>query len=348
MKRIAQFVPLVLISGLVVVGAQTPSVKVLERLDPALDALVAPDAKLELLGEHFGFVEGPVWVQEGSDGYLLFSDIPANLIYKRTSSGQLSIFLENSGYTGKDILNAGAQSTSGRLHIVFVGSNGLSLDREGRLIVAAQADRSVVRLEKDGRRTILGDRYEGKRFNGPNDLTVKSNGAVYFTDTSAGLRNREANPTRELLFYGFYLIKNGQTVLLDKDLAPGNPNGFPNGITLSPDEKYLYVGAGGKILRYDVLPDDTVANRRVLIDVSTDGMKVDSLGNIYSTTEGAVWISSPEGKHLGTIVLPPVLGGTSTNVGFGDADSKGLYITARSRLYKIRLKVPGVRPGPQS
>jgi gluconolactonase len=234
-----------------------------------------PGTKLETLGEHFGLTEGPVWIQEGKSGHLLFSDCAANVIYKWAPGSNLSVFLESSGYTGKDNLNVGPQTVSGgRVSILLIGSNGLALDPQGRSVITAMADRSVVRLEKDGKRTMLADRYDGKRFSGPNDVTVKSDGAVYFTDSVNGLRGGGVGPARELTFNGLYLVKDGRVTLLggDKD----QPGDFPNGITLSPDEKHLYVTAGPrKTLRYDVLPDDTVANPKVFLDAGNDRMKVD-------------------------------------------------------------------------
>jgi gluconolactonase len=325
-------------------SAQIAGGTVVERLDPALDAIVSSDAKLELLDDHFGTSEGPIWVQEGQNGYLLFSDIPANVIYKWTPGSGVSVFLENSGYTGTDISNVGAQSTSGRLAVIVLGSNGLALDPQGRVVMATHGDRNIVRLERDGRRVVLADRYDGKRFSGPNDLVVKSNGALYFTDNIFGLRGRDKSPARELPFNGVYLVKDGRVDLMDKDPQGGSPNG----IALSPDEKYLYVGSGGKIVRYEIRPDDILANPQVVIASGTDGMKADEKGNLYLTTRGGVVIVSPEGRHLGTIRLPTLAGiaPTTTNVAFGDADRKTLYITARTQLYRIRLNVAGPRWGP--
>jgi gluconolactonase len=213
-------------------------------------------------------------------------------------------------------------------------------------------DRTIYRLEKDGSRTVLADRYDGKRFNGPNDIVIKSNGAVYFTDSVWGLRGAAADPARELPFSGFYLIKNGAVTLLggDRD-APGM---FPNGITLSPDEKHLYVTAGGgRTMRYDILPDDTVANGRLFVQHGSDGMRVDRKGNLYTTSgggPGVIQITSPEGKPLGRFHLPqpatePRPRVCATNVAFGDPDNRGLYITACTHLFKVRLKLEGVRPG---
>ena len=322
------------------------------KLDPSLDAIVSADAKVETLGEHFGLTEGPVWIQDGGAGYLVFSDLTANVIYKRTPDGQLSVFAENI-YDGPDILTVGQQTRSGRMATIIIGANGLTLDRLGRLIVASPAARRVMRLEKDGTRTILADRYEGKRFSGPNDVTVKSNGAIYFTDGNSGLRGGAASPARELALNGFYLIKDGAVTLLDTNRD--FPDAFPNGITLSEDERYLYVTFGRKIMQYDVRPDGTVGNRREFLDVaSNDGMKVDRRGNVYSTTgagPGEVRITSPDGKRLGTIQLPQIPGEPrkqvcATNVAFGDADAKGLYITACNMLFRVRLNAPGIRPGP--
>ena len=319
------------------------------RLDPALDEIISPDARLETLGEHFGLTEGPVWIQESRSGYLLFSDCAANVIYKWSAGAPLSVFLEKSGYTGTDIKNVGDQTISGRLAILLIGSNGLALDPQGRVIITAMTDRNVVRLEKNGTRTVLADRYEGKRFSGPNDVAVKSDGAIYFTDTVFGLRGADQSPARELPFSGFYLVKDGKVTLLGSD--QGHPGEIPNGIALSPDEKYLYVTAGfGKTFRYDVQPDDTVTNGRLFIPAGNDGMKTDRKGNLYSTNAvapGEIWITSPEGKHLGTIQLPQVPGEprpriVPTNVAFGDADGKTLYITACTHLFRIRLKTAGL------
>jgi gluconolactonase len=324
------------------------------KFDPALDAIVSAGASLETIGDRFGLTEGPVWVQEGAAGYLLFSDLIANVIYKWTPEGQLSAFLDNI-YDGPDLLNVGQQTRRGRMNVIIIGSNGLTIDREGRLIIASPASRVVFRLEKDGTRTVVADRFEGKRFNGPNDVVVKSNGSIYFTDGNSGLRGGVNSPLREIPFNGFYLVRNGKVTLVgsNKDVKEG----FPNGIALSPDEKRLYVTIGRKIMRYDVQPDDTVANATEFLDVEgNDGLKVDANGNVFSTTgagPGEVRITSANGTRLGTLKLPQPPGEPreqicATNVGFGDADGKGLYITACTHVYHIRLNSPGVRPGPAS
>ena len=358
MRKLLLPIPILICAGLGLLHSQVSTDKPFRivRLDPTLDDILAPDAKLESLGEHFGLTEGPVWVRDARKGYLLFSDCAANVIYKWSSGDPLTVFLEKSGYTGKDVRNVGDQTFSGRLAILLIGSNGLTLDAQGRLIITAMTDRTVVRLEKDGTRTILADRYDGKRFSGPNDVVMKSDGAIYFTDSVFGMRGGADSPARELPYNGFYLIKDGKVTLLGSD--KDHPGEFPNGITLSPDEKVLYVTAGfGKTMRYDVLPDDTVNNGSLFIPAGNDGMKTDLKGNLYSTNAvgpGEVWITSKAGKHLGTIQLPqytqiePRPRIVPTNVAFGDSDGKSLYITACTHLFRIRLKTAGILSGPKS
>lgn len=316
------------------------------RLDAALDALISPDAKLELVKGGFGFTEGLIWVDKGR--YMLLSDMPANVIYKLMPDGKTSIYMHRSGYTRPDIWRVGFEQTNGKdpgdpafEKFYMIGSNGLALDPQGRLIIATWAGRSIDRIEKNGARTVLADRYEGKQFNGPNDVIVKKNGTIYFTDTYGGLRLREKDPGKGLQFQGIYMIRNGKVSLIINDI----PN--PNGLALSPDEKYLYAnGSRDKyVRRYRVLPDDTVTDSRMFIDISadktpgiTDGMKVDIKGNLYESAAGGVWIISPEGKHLGTILTPELV----ANVEFGDPDHKTLYIAARTSVYKIRVNTAGI------
>ena len=330
--------------------AQAPTVSSVVRLDPAMDAVVSPNAKVELLkGEFFAFVEGPVWVREGRSGHLLFSDIPANCIYK-WQDGKLSVFLEKSGFSGTDTSNVGVEVNNGRFQVIVIGSNGLTLDPQGRLVAAAMGDRQLVRLEKDGKRTVLADRYDGKRFNGVNDVVVKSNGSVYFTDPSSGLRGGDKNPLRELPFNGVYLVKAGKVTLLDKEPIGGSPNG----IAFSPNERILYVTAGRRLAAYDVQPDDTLTNRRVFFDYDKvippvpprggfDGIKVDTQGNVWGEGPGGIWIVSPAGKALGSILIPE----PPANLAFGEADGKTLFMTARRGLYRVRINVAGILPGPK-
>jgi gluconolactonase len=338
--------------------AQSPTAGAVVKLDPSLDQILSADARLELLQGEGSFEggEGPLWIQKGESGYLLFSDVGGNRIFQWTPGcfkypcppdGKLSVFVDHSGYA--DPARVGSVDAGGA-HLY--GSNGLTLDREGRIVLDANGDRAVERLEKDGKRTSLADHYEGKRLTCPNDIVVKSDGAIYFTDGMAGcLAKREDDPARELPFHGVYSIRNGSLQLLDKD--PGN---FPpNGLAFSPDEKILYVNNGGpgpnqrQIFAYDVQPDGTVKNRRLFIDFTgekgpggPDGMKVDVLGNLYSTGMGGVWVISPAGKRLGLIPAPE--GMRFSNLTFGDQDSKTLYVVSPKTLWRIRLKVAGIRP----
>jgi gluconolactonase len=331
---------LVLTLGFGLLQAQSQRGNSIVKLDPALDAIVSANAKVEVLkDDYFGIAEGPVWIKQGQTGYLVFSDIGANNIYKWTPDGKLSVFIEKTGWTGTDTtsLIGYISGFNGRIYTVAFGSNGIALDPQGRLVWCMQGDRAVMRQEKDGKRTIVVDRYEGKRFSRPNDLAIKSDGAIYFTDPRGNNR-----PGLELDFSAVFLVKDGKVTLLEKDYNP-------NGITFSPDEKYLYVNGGGKLYRYDVRADDTLANRREFIDMTadkspggTDGMKVDMKGNVFSSGPGGVWIMSPEGKHLGTILAPE--GGGVTNLAFGDADGKTLYLTVRRTLARIRLNTTGYRP----
>ena len=311
------------------------------RLDPALDQIVSADTKVEKLAGGFGFLEGPVWVRHG--GYLLFSDIPGNAINKWTPDGTVSALIKPSGFTGTDLTDVGGQNNNGFAVVTQIGSNGVTLDRRGRIVFAAHGDRDVVRIEKNGQRTVLANRYEGKRLNSPNDLVFKSDGALYFTDPPAGLRKRDEDPKKELPFNGVYLFKDEKLQLLDKTFT------LPNGLAFAPGEKILYVNDSTRklIMRFDVRPDDTIANGTVFIDMNADkaagvpdGMKVDRKGNVYCTGPGGFWIMSPGGKHLGTVKTPEL----PANLTFGDADGKTLYLTARTGLYRIRLKIPGIRP----
>jgi gluconolactonase len=318
------------------------------RLDPALDALIAPDARVELVKDGFGFTEGPVWVQEGKDGYLLFTDMPGNVVWKLTADGKASVHLSNVGYNGPEVWRWGGIQNNGRdrsdprfEEFAMIGADGLTLDRQGRLILATFAGRSLMRIEPNGQRTVLADRYEGKRFGGPNDVVVKRDGAIYFTDTYGAFRLREKDPRRELDFNAVYMWKDGKLTLVVKEMPS------TNGLAFSPDEKYLYVNGGrdNYVNRYEVRPDGTLANGALFFDMRkatgtgvTDGLRVDSRGNLYETGPGGVWIISPEGKHLGTIRAPE----TATNVGFGDADKRTLYIAARTGIYKVRVKTPGI------
>jgi len=301
------------------------------RVDPALDEIVPASAQIEKLAGGFQFTEGPIWIHEG---HLLFSDIPNSAVMKWTPDGKVAVFRKPSGDWRKAPLTE-----------EIVESNGLTLDRQGRLTICEHGNRRVSRLEQDGRLTVLADRYEGKRLNSPNDLVYKSDGAIYFTDPPYGFPKQDQDPAKELPFNGVYRLADGKLQLVHQGLSR------PNGLAFSPDEKYLYVANSDpakKIwMRFELNPDGTMANGRVFYDVTSsrddglpDGMKVDQKGNVYGTGPGGVWIFSPEGKHLGTIQPAEV----PANCAWGDEDGKTLYMTARTGLYRIRLKIAGVRP----
>ncbi len=313
-----------------------------DRLDAFIDRIVPADAKLEKIATGFTWVEGPVW----DDGSLFFAEIPSNSIRRWTPGKGVSIFLQPSGYKG-------SAPYGGR----EPGSNGMTLDARGRLTVAGHAQRDVFRFESlnpKGPFTILADSYQGRRLNSPNDLVYRSDGSLYFTDPPYGLRTQnDSDPHKELKINGVYRIPGA---LQQK---PGSPPARaelqlvvgdlprPNGIAFSPGEKYLYVDSSEpkKIwMRYRVLPDGTLADPKLLYDATADprpggpdGMKVDVEGNIYSAGPGGVWIFSPEGKPLGTIVMPERV----SNLTWAGPDRKMLYITAGTSVYRVHLRIAG-------
>jgi len=280
-----------------------------------LQEIIGKDAQLEKIAEGFKFTEGPVWHPKG---FLLFSDIPENTIYQWQPNQEIKIFRNPSG-----------------------NSNGNTLDLEGRLITGEHSNRRVSRTEKDGKIVTVVDKYNGKRLNSPNDLVVKSDGSIYFTDPPFGIKSEQ----EELGFYGVYRISpDGKLTLLVDDFVR------PNGIAFSPDETKLYVNDSEKdhIRIFDVKSDGTLENGKVFAELKDpnkvgrpDGMKVDLQGNIYSTGPGGVWVFSASGKWLGIIALPERV----TNLAWGNDDYKTLYLTGSKSLYKITLQITGIRPG---
>jgi gluconolactonase len=314
------------------IGHQADVKAGVQRIDPALDSIVPPGLSIEKLAGGFIFTEGPVWVPEG---YLLFSDPNANTIYRWTADGQVSVFRTKSGYSGLDVGEYGQP-----------GSNGITLDPEGRVTINEHGNRRVVRLEKNGVVTVLADLYQGKRLNSPNDLVYRKDGTLFFTDPPFGLPKAFDDTRKELSFSGVYSLKDGRLSLAASDLTG------PNGLAFSPDERYLYVTNWDPkkkvVMRYRANADGTLTNGEVFFDMTDapgedalDGIKVDVRGNLYVSGPGGLWILSPEGRHLGTVIAPE----HPHNLAWGDADGRTLYLTAQTGLYRVRFKIEGIRPG---
>jgi gluconolactonase len=296
------------------------------RLDPALDSLIAKDAIIEKVGGGFQFTEGPLW---RSDSHLWFSDVVGNVVRSITPDGQVKVLIEKAG--GETDAPPGS----------FIGPNAMIADKDGYVLLCQHTNRRIARLDRDLNQTAYLDKFEGKRFNSPNDLVYKSDGALYFTDPPYGLLKQDDDPAKELKFNGVFRYANGKLTAVIKGLAR------PNGIAFSPDEKYLYISDSDEKhkvwMKYDVNADGSVSNGRVIADATADtegglpdGMKVDSLGNIYGSGPGGTWVFSPDGKHLGTIKP----GETPANCAWA-GDGKTLYITATTGVYRIRLLVAG-------
>ena len=274
---------------------------------------LVPDQEPEKLAGGFQFTEGPVW---HPDGYLLFSDIPGDTILKYTSDGTVETYLNPSR-----------------------NSNGLTLDRSGRLVACEHSGRQVSRQDSSGQMVTVASRWEGKHLNSPNDLVVHSTGSIFFTDPPYGIEPEQA----EIGHNGVYRIDaDGSVTLLESDFAR------PNGLAFSPDESVLYVDDSERrnVRAFDVQPDLSIGNDRVLMDMDIeergipDGMKVDTEGNLYVTGAGGVWVITPDGTHLGTIEFPEI----PANVAFGGDGYKTLLVTARTSLYSVGINVTGIKP----
>ncbi len=300
------------------------------RLNSELDVLVPPDAVIEKIAGDFQFTEGPVWVQPDR---LLFSDIPADTVYQWSEAGGVEVFLKP---VFDQALGSGGVG----------GSNGLILDRDGHLLLAEHGNRRIARLDPtsdDRTRSTVTNRWQGKRFNSPNDMVQHSSGALFFTDPPYGLVGLEDSPQRELDHNGVYrLDTDGSVHLLGEQTRP-------NGIVLSPDERTLIVANSAQPphrywMAYDVTADLSLTNPRVFHDASDsrevgvpDGMAVDVDGNVFATGPGGVWVFDRSGRHLG-LISPPE---RPANVTFGE-DGRSLFMTARTGLYKIRLSTTGL------
>jgi gluconolactonase len=310
-------------------AAGEPTRKI-ESFDPAFDHLIAADAKIEKLADGITWAEGPVWFE----GAILFSDVPKNVVYRwKEGMANKEVFLQPSGQLTPA---PGFREP---------GSNGLALDREGRLLLCQDGERRVARWEGNGKFTSLADRYDGKKFNSPNDLAVRKSGEIYFTDPPYGLEGGDKSPLKEMPWHGVYRIaKDGAVTLLTKDIK------FTNGIAFSPDEKTLYVSSTedrhSHIMAYDVQANGTIANGRMFFDAqpiskrelpgSCDGMKVDRDGNVWTSGPGGILVVTPAGKLIGRINT----GVPTANCAWGD-DGSVLYITANHEILRVKTRTKG-------
>ena len=301
----------------------------IRRLHADLDALIAADARPERLASGFVFTEGPLW---RPDGVLWFSDIPANVVCQWAPGRTVSEILRPGGYDGYELPPG------------FIGPNGATAGPDGSVMLCQHGNRRVVRIDRQRRVTPVVDRFDGRRFNSPNDVVFHSSGRMYFSDPPYGLPRQDEDPAKELPWNGVFMLAEGA-------LTPVVTNHTrPNGLGFSPDERTFYLAnsdPGHRYwMRYDVAADGTLRDGTVFADVSSapepgvpDGLKIDSLGNIYATGPGGIWVFHPGGRHLGTIVLPEL----PANLAWGDADWRTLYITAETSLYRVRMLVPGQR-----
>lgn len=298
-----------------------PAAGTIQRLDPALNAIVPEGEQIEKLAGGFSFIEGPLWREDGS---VWFSDVVGNVVRQYAADGAVSEVLRPGGYDG-DSLPAGG----------YVGPNGMAYDKDGSVLLCQHGNRRIVRIAADGTVTTLIDSFEGKKINSPNDLVFHRDGSLYFTDPPYGLPGQDDDPAKELDFNGVYRLADGKLQVLVKDLTR------PNGIAFSPDYQTLYVSNSDENRRvwmaYDVKDDGTVSNGRVFADVTAaeavglpDGMKVDQLGNVYGSGPGGVWVFDPSGRHLGTIQPPE----SPANVAWGD-DGSSLYHDGLNRALAL-------------
>jgi len=330
------------------------------RSDPSLDALIAPDAKLTIVASGFGFIDGPVWITggNGAEGFLLASSIIDNVIYKVTAAGKVSVFLDKAGYSGDDFANVGKLAQVGRAHVILMGPGCTGVDPLGRVIWCAGQDLAIKRLEKDGSRTVLAKGFDGKHFNGPNDVAIAADGTIFFTDSDVGLRGGIHSPQVQMPD-SVWRWKDGQVTLA---VSREQLGAEPNGIALSPDDQYLYLSAGTlsadpKVMRYPLQQDGSLGPGELFTHGSGigDGMKTDRYGNLWSTDAlpGTVRITSPAGKLIGLLHMPtlgnaePRKTACASSLAFGGDDAKTLYITGCEFIYSLPLLAPGRLEGPQ-
>ena len=306
----------------------------IERLDPGIDSVLAPDAKLEILVKGLDWAEGPVWSKR--EKCLYWSDVPQNTVYRWSEGKGVSVFLKPSGYWGTT--PRGGEP----------GSNGLTFDPQGRLVLCQHGERRVGRLEKAGKMVAVVDHYDNKRFNSPNDLCYDAQGNLWFTDPPYGLEGKLDDPAKEIPFQGVYRFSaDGKLTLFTKEIK------FPNGIALSPDEQTLYVAASDPdkpvVWAFDREGTGFKKQPRVFFDASAlaakklkglpDGMKVDGRGNVWLGGPGGILIISPAGRHLGTIAT----GEATANCAWGE-DGSTLFVTADMYVCRIKTLTHGKMP----
>lgn len=313
--------------------AQNPKIGKIISNDPSLSTLLNINDQLEVLGEGFEWSEGPVWVKNGN--YLLFSDVPTNIIYKWKEGEKITEFLKPSGYTG--IMPYSNEP----------GSNGLTISNDGKYLIACEhGDRRITKMPLAGKggKFTLADNWDGKRFNSPNDVVEAKSGDIYFTDPPYGLPDFVDDKSREIEYFGVYRISpQGKVTLIIKDLVR------PNGVALSPDHKTLYVAQSdvkAYIMSYPIKSDGSVGEGKLLFDASylnqqglkgaPDGLKVDEKGNIFTTGPGGIIVLNPQGKLLGRIET----GAATANLAWGE-DGSTLFITADMYLLKLKTKTKG-------
>lgn len=301
----------------------TPSIM---RMDPTLDAIIAPGAQLEKVADGFVFTEGPMW----RDGHLWFSDVVGNKMYSMTPDGKYTVLIDHSG--GLESYPAGQSK----------GSNGMVTTKDGRVLMTQHGIRRIAQLDAALKQTTFLDNFEGKKFNSPNDLVYAPDGSLWFTDPPYGLTGQDRDPAKEAPFNGVYRYANGKLTAVIKDLRR------PNGIGFTKDGKTLYVSNSGPLMyveKYSVLPDGTVSQGTIFIDYPMrggdvpDGLKLDSADNLWTTGPGGIRIISPAGKVLGQIKLPE----TAANLAWADG-GKTLYITDSTSIYRLKVATPGAMP----
>jgi gluconolactonase len=312
--------------------AQNKTIGKIITISPEFNDLISQDAKLEVIGEGYVWSEGPVWVKNGN--YLLFSDVPANTIYKYKKGEAISVFLSPSGYTGK------------MPYSNEPGSNGLTISNDGQLILCEHGDRrlSIMPINGHGGKYTLADNFYGKRFNSPNDVVQAKNSNIYFTDPPYGLPQYENDSTREVKQFGVYRISKNKRITLEDGALTR-----PNGVALSQDQKTLYVGQSDKlaiIKSYPINIDGSLGKGKIFFDASylnkeglsgaPDGLKADKFGNVFSTGPGGVIILNKNGKLIGRIET----GQATSNLAWGE-DGSTLFITADMFLLRLETKTSG-------